>query len=165
MYCQYAAPYRALIMNRSNSLMVYSIGIIAALFLLLGCLQSNDPIVDRWYSDKQVRLGAPLFAKYCARCHGQKAQGLVKNWKQKLADGRYPAPPLNGSGHAWHHALPQLLQIVEHGGSLYDGWMPAFDKVLNETEQYAVIASFQAYWDDVTYQQWQRRNLAAVSKE
>ncbi len=124
---------------------------------LYGC-QAGSDAVERWYSPQQVAVGSSLFASHCASCHGIQAQGLIKNWKQKQADGHLPAPPLNGSGHTWHHDLPLLLSIVQHGGSLYDGQMPAFDQKLNETAQHAVIAFFQSQWDDATYEQWLQRN-------
>ncbi|MDQ6965838.1 MAG: cytochrome c, partial [Mariprofundaceae bacterium] len=63
-------------------------------------------------------------------------------------------PPLNGTGHAWHHSMPLLLQIMQEGGAFYDGNMPGFKEQLSEAEQLAVIAWFQSYWSDDIYRQW-----------
>ncbi|MDX8406550.1 MAG: cytochrome c, partial [Mariprofundus sp.] len=93
---------------------------------LSGCNGVSPDAEKRWYTNDQVEVGGKVFASNCAQCHGRQAQGLVKNWKQRLADGSYPAPPLNGSAHAWHHPLPLLLEIVQQGGALYDGKMPGF---------------------------------------
>jgi len=109
---------------------------------------------QRWYSTTQMTTGKELFGAYCAACHGKQAQGLVADWKQRNADGALPPPPLNGSAHAWHHAMPLLLEIIQQGGALYDGQMPAFADVLNEQEQLAVVAYFQSYWNDETYRLW-----------
>ncbi len=45
--------------------------------------------------------------------------------------------------------------IVQRGGSLYDGSMPAFGDVLDAEQQLAVVAYFQSYWDDETYALWE----------
>ncbi|MDQ6970241.1 MAG: cytochrome c [Mariprofundus sp.] len=125
---------------------------------------------QRWYSEAQVQTGQMLFENHCASCHGLQAQGLVANWKQRDDNGLLPPPPLNGSPHAWHHAMPLLLEIVQQGGSLYDGNMPGFVDVLNTQEQLATVAYFQSYWDDETYNLWQAdeksaiQSLGAVSK-
>ncbi len=109
----------------------------------------------RWYSTAQVKTGKVVFESHCIQCHGFQAQGLVANWKRRLADGSYPPPPLNGTAHAWHHNLPLLLQIVQEGGAIYDGKMPGFAKVLNKQEQLAVIAYLQSLWADDVYHMWQ----------
>ncbi|HFE31980.1 MAG TPA: c-type cytochrome, partial [Gammaproteobacteria bacterium] len=62
---------------------------------------------ERWYDQKQVARGADLFAQNCASCHGAKGEG-TKNWKTPDANGVYPPPPINGTGHAWHHDLALL---------------------------------------------------------
>ncbi len=124
---------------------------------------------QRWYSEAQVQTGQQLFENHCAACHGLQAQGLVANWKQRDDNGLLPPPPLNGSAHAWHHAMPLLLEIVQQGGSLYDGSMPGFVDVLNTQEQLATVAYFQSYWDNETYNLWQAdensatQSLGAVS--
>jgi len=108
----------------------------------------------RWYSKAQLTTGKAVFENHCAQCHGVQAQGLVANWKKRLADGSYPPPPLNGTAHAWHHALPLLLQIVQEGGAIYDGNMPGFADVMNKQEQLAVVAYFQSFWNDDVYRLW-----------
>lgn len=108
----------------------------------------------RWYRSSQVVLGHAVFRSHCARCHGARAQGLVAGWKQRLPDGSWPPPPLDGRGHAWHHALPLLLQVIQQGGSLYEGRMPGFAGKLSEEEQLAAIAWFQSLWSDEVYHLW-----------
>lgn len=122
------------------------------LIVVAGCHQSESAV--RWYSSDQVVRGKVLFARHCASCHGAQAQGLAADWKQRLPDGSLPPPPLNGSAHAWHHPLPLLLQIIQQGGALYDGNMPAFADMLSENEQKDVVAWFQSLWSDETYLAW-----------
>ena len=135
-------------MSRAN-LLIMSLCMVA----LPACNASSDKAV-RWYSPEQVELGARVFADNCAQCHGLQAQGLVKDWKQRLPDGSYPPPPLNGSAHAWHHRLPLLVEIIQQGGALYDGKMPGFKSSLSEAEQRAAIAWFQSLWSDEIYRLW-----------
>jgi mono/diheme cytochrome c family protein len=112
---------------------------------------------ERWYSEKQVKRGAGLFTANCAQCHGAKAQGLTEDWRKPGPDGRYPAPPLNGTAHAWHHPLPQLRRTVRDGGIRLGGTMPAFGERLTAPEIDAAIAWLQSHWSDEVYTAWQGR--------
>jgi len=124
------------------------------LCLLVTFVFSNENVKkNRWYTQKQVIVGKELFINNCSVCHGKKAEKTIL-WKKTLSDGSYPPPPLNGSAHAWHHPKSQLLRIISKGGKLYDGKMPGFDFVLNESDKEAVIAYFQNFWDEEKYGLW-----------
>ena len=110
---------------------------------------------ERWYSKQQVENGSTIFEENCSDCHGAQAGGKVANWKQKLQDGSFPPPPLDGSAHAWHHSRSVLLGVINDGGLEYGGKMPAFKDVLEKEEKLAAIAYFQDFWDDETYRQWE----------
>lgn len=111
---------------------------------------------ERWYGSSQVQAGAIVFAQNCAQCHGDEAQGLIDNWRQRLQDGSFPPPPLDGSAHTWHHPRSVLLQVIDDGGVSLGGQMPAFANVLEHEEKLAAIAFFQNFWSDEIYQQWAR---------
>lgn len=115
---------------------------------------AEQPEVARWYSDEQVVLGGAVFAENCAVCHGAEAQGTAGDWREKLDDGSFPPPPLNGSAHAWHHPQEILLRVIDYGGQAMGGKMPAFIDVLEDSEKLAAIAYFQNFWSDEIYQQW-----------
>ena len=135
--------------------------------LASGCYHSTDDSLSgqelylvnssraRWYSNGQVVSGSQIFETNCAECHGANAEGRYANWKQKLPDGSFPPPPLDGSAHAWHHPRSVLLEVIENGGLALGGKMPAFGAVLNDQEKLAAIAYFQNFWDDETYSQWE----------
>lgn len=131
-----------------------------ALGLLVGCSDPTSngvPVTGRWYTPNQVNSGELLFQTHCVSCHKAKAEGTT-NWKQCLADGSLPPPPLNGTAHAWHHALPVLLRTIEQGGVPLGGTMPAFQQLLSTSERLAVVAYIQSLWSDEIYQNWQQRN-------
>ena len=67
--------------------------------LLVGC---NPDDKDN-SSDFVVQSGEAIYNKNCASCHGPNGQGLAEDWRIKDANGNYPAPPLNGTAHTWHH--------------------------------------------------------------
>ncbi|MDA0279407.1 MAG: cytochrome c [Proteobacteria bacterium] len=117
--------------------------------------ETSGPMeVERWNSAEQVVLGREVFAQNCAVCHGAQAQGTVEDWREKLDDGSFPPPPLNGSAHAWHHPQEILLRVIDYGGEAMGGKMPAFIDVLENDEKLAAVAYFQSFWTDDIYQQW-----------
>lgn len=135
-----------------------------AVMMLLGCLLSacensevgglpvpNAP--PRHTDTAQLALGEQVFADHCARCHGDKAQGDA-NWRKRDADGHYPAPPLNGSGHTWHHSKEVLKQTILNGSPQGKGKMPAWKDKLTEKQIDAVIAWVQSVWPQPVYDAW-----------
>ncbi len=112
----------------------------------------------RWYTTAQLMRGRKVFKKNCATCHGEKGQGLVKNWQKVQPDGKFPAPPLNGTAHAWHHSKTLLLNTVNNGGVAIGGSMPAFKDKLSDKEKEAVVAYVTSLWSDKIYAMWAQRN-------
>lgn len=110
----------------------------------------------RWYMPEQVAQGQPLYAKYCAGCHGERGQGGA-NWDRPNADGSYPPQPLDGSGHSWHHSLSSLETTIAEGGTHQGATMPGFSGVLNKGQRLAVVAAFQSFWSDEIYAGWLSR--------
>jgi len=127
-----------------------------SMMLLLGLLTAcSDGVPERWYSQEQAKVGQVVFQVNCASCHGKQGEG-VPNWRQPDAEGRYPAPPLNGSAHAWHHSLAALQRQVSEGGIRLGGSMPSFAQQLSQAEQLAAIAAFQSFWSDDIYTKWKQ---------
>ena len=118
--------------------------------------EGESQATARWYSATQVSLGKEVFAQNCAECHGPRAGGIVEDWRQRLDDGSFPPPPLDGSAHAWHHPTSMLLQVINNGGQAYGGNMPPFVDVLDYEEKLAAIAYFQNFWTDEIYLRWER---------
>ena len=84
-----------------------------------------------------VDVGKAIYAENCASCHGDNLQGQP-NWSTKKdKDGHNLSPPLNGTGHTWHHSQEQLFSIIRYGFKIYnenyDGKMQGNDK-LNDTK-------------------------------
>jgi len=117
----------------------------------------------RTYDFAQITRGRKLFLQNCAVCHGLNAEG-APNWRQKNADGKYPPPPLNGTGHAWHHPMKALRMTIRDGTQKIGGNMPAWGGKLSEQEIDDIIAWFQSEWPDEIYLAWHRRNEKYANK-
>lgn len=102
----------------------------------------------REYSFSDVTEGGKLFRENCAACHGQQAQG------QQAVAGKPPAPPLNGTGHAWHHPKIRLMQTIMQGTVSKGGNMPSWKDKLSEKQIEQVIAWMQSRWRDEIYAAW-----------
>jgi len=140
---------------------------LSVLFLAVSALmacsdkeQSAQKVEGRWYTNEQVVQGQKIFAENCAVCHGDKGQGLVANWKKPDADGKFPAPPLNGTAHTWHHSKELLMRTVNEGGIALGGVMPPFKDKLTDVEKEAILAHVMSLWPKEIYDTWQKRNPA-----
>jgi len=91
-------------------------------------------------------LGETVFKENCLSCHGEKAKGIAKDWKVRMSNGRYPAPPLNGTAHAWHHSPGLLMKSIDNGGARIGGWMPPFKDKLSIEEKSSVIKYLFDLW-------------------
>ena len=132
--------------------------VLLVLMMIAGCSPDSDQVTQRWYSQHQVDDGAEIFQPYCASCHGEKAQSKP-GWKKADEQGHYPAPPLDGTAHAWHHDLSVLRRTIEIGGIPLGGTMPGFKGQLSDVERDSVIAYFQSFWSDDIYGKWAERFL------
>lgn len=108
---------------------------------------------ERVMDTQVISLGQQVFKASCAECHGANAEG-AQNWRKRDADGHYPAPPLNGSGHAWHHSLEVLRALIENGSLKGKGKMPAWKGKLSDQEIEATMAWFQSLWPQPVYDAW-----------
>lgn len=109
---------------------------------------------------QQILRGGKIFQQNCATCHGKLAQG-TPNWKQRNEDGTFPAPPLNGTGHTWHHSMRVLQNTVRNGTAALGGSMPAWGDKLSEQDIRDVLAWVQAQWPDEIYAKWYQINQRA----
>lgn len=103
-----------------------------------------------------IARGRDLYTQYCASCHGTQLEGAL-NWKKPLANGSFPPPPHDDSGHTWHHPDFLLLQIMSEGGKpLYDGVMPGFAAQLTQEDMRAILEFLKSHWSHKSreYQWW-----------
>lgn len=110
-----------------------------------------------------IEMGFRVYKKNCSACHGESGQG-APDWQKPGPDGKYPPPPLNGTGHAWHHPQAALAQTIRHGTIAIGGKMPALGDKLSDAEIAAVIAWFQSRWPDELYQAWARMDQQSRQK-
>ncbi len=121
-------------------------------------LTACDNAPDAQAQNQQVATGKQVFQDNCQSCHGVNARGAVKDWQKKGADGKFPAPPLDGSAHAWHHNMKALMGTVNRGGIPLGGTMPAFKDTLTDDQKIAVLVYIQSLWPEEIYAAWKKNN-------
>ena len=103
----------------------------------------------------RIKQGRDLYLKTCKACHGPNAEG-APNWRKRDSEGKFPAPPLNGTGHAWHHPQKDLIYTIKNGTQAIGGNMPGWKDKLSDQEIESIILWFQSMWPDELYQAWAR---------
>ena len=100
--------------------------------------------------------GKIIYESYCMSCHQVNLSG-AENWKGLDEDGHRKAPPLNGTGHTWHHDDATLHNIIKHGLAKlvknYEGKMPGFEDNLKDKDIDSVLSYMKSFWPDDVYQQ------------
>lgn len=114
---------------------------------------SSKQMMKREMNFSLITRGGKIFQQNCAVCHGMNAEGQ-KNWRQRNSKDQFPAPPLNGTGHAWHHSNEVNANTIRNGTKQIGGNMPAWKDKLSDDDIDAVIAWFQSNWPDNVYQTW-----------
>jgi mono/diheme cytochrome c family protein len=113
----------------------------------------TTPVPARSFDIAQITRGGEVYQQNCASCHGANGEG-APNWRQRDANDRFPPPPLNGSGHTWHHPLSALRYTIRNGTQAIGGNMPAWKGKLSNEDIDAVIAWFQSKWPEQAYAAW-----------
>jgi S-disulfanyl-L-cysteine oxidoreductase SoxD len=124
---------------------------------------TERPIADP-ANAQQVAAGKRVYDAQCASCHGAGLEGQP-NWRQRLPNGKFPAPPHDASGHTWHHSDALLFDMVKrgvepHAPPGYQSDMPAFGSRLSDGDIAAVLAYIKSTWPDE-----QRKFQAKVSAD
>src|SRR3546814_3959263 len=85
--------------------------------------------------------GKAIYENNCAACHGATLQGQA-NWRERMPNGKLPAPPHDKTGHTWHHPDAMLVDIVKNGlvpgktaPAGYVSDMPAYRDILSDQER------------------------------
>ena len=119
--------------------------------------------------------GAALYAEHCASCHGAELEG-APDWRRRGADGLYPAPPHDETGHTWHHGDRLLFDYTKLGGkatlamrgvSDFESGMPGFGHLLTDDQIRDVLAFIKSTWPELmrSHQEDMTRQEAASQGE
>jgi mono/diheme cytochrome c family protein len=107
-------------------------------------------------SELMITRGKIIYQNNCISCHQVNLVG-VENWKDLDEDGHRKSPPLNGTGHTWHHDDATLHNIIKYGlvklVKNYQGKMLGFEDKLKDKDIDSVLAYIKNFWPDDMYQQ------------
>ena len=106
-------------------------------------------------STLMVARGKIIYENNCVSCHQVNLIG-AENWKGLDEDGHRKAPPLNGTGHTWHHDDATLHNIIKYGLAKivknYDGKMIGFGHKINNKQVDSVLSYIKSHWEDKIYE-------------
>ena len=131
---------------------VVGVVIIGAAAVLYSTIRPSGPAFIDPADQSLVMQGKAIYANNCAACHGESLQGQP-NWRERMSNGRLPAPPHDKSGHTWHHPDAMLVDMVKNGlvpGNTappgYVSDMPAYRDILSDQEIIAVLTYIKSTW-------------------
>jgi mono/diheme cytochrome c family protein len=106
-------------------------------------------------SELMIARGKTIYQNNCISCHQVNLVG-VENWKELDEDGHRKSPPLNGTGHTWHHDDATLHNIIKYGlvklVKNYQGKMLGYEDKLKDKDIDSVLAYIKSFWPDDMYQ-------------
>ena len=106
-------------------------------------------------STLMIARGKIVYESNCVSCHQVNLIG-AENWKGLDGDGHRKAPPLNGTGHTWHHDDATLHNIIKYGLAKivknYDGKMIGFGDKINNKQVDSVLSYIKSHWEDEIYE-------------
>ena len=102
-----------------------------------------------------IARGKIIYENNCVSCHQVNLVG-AENWKGLDEDGHRKAPPLNGTGHTWHHDDATLHNIIKYGLAKlvknYEGKMIGFGDKINDKQIDSVLSYIKSHWEDEIYE-------------
>ena len=106
-------------------------------------------------SPLMIIRGKIIYENNCVSCHQVNLVG-AENWKGLDEDGHRKAPPLNGTGHTWHHDDATLHNIIKYGLAKlvknYEGKMIGFGDKINDKQIDSVLSYIKSHWEDEIYE-------------
>ena len=106
-------------------------------------------------SELMIARGKIIYQNNCISCHQVNLVG-VENWKELDEDGHRKSPPLNGTGHTWHHDDATLHNIIKYGlvklVKNYQGKMLGYEDKLKDKDIDSVLAYIKSFWSNDMYQ-------------
>ena len=106
-------------------------------------------------SPSMIIRGKINYKNNCVSCHQVNLIG-AENWNGLDEDGHRKAPPLNGTGHTWHHDDATLHNIIKYGlvklVKNYEGKMLGFEDNLKDKDIDSILSYIKSFWPDEVYQ-------------
>ena len=106
-------------------------------------------------SKLMIERGKIAYNNNCVSCHMINLAG-ASDWKGVDEDGHRKAPPLNGTGHTWHHDDKTLHAIIKYGLAKlvknYEGKMIGFEDKLSDKEIDSILAYLKSFWPIEKYE-------------
>jgi len=125
------------------------------LILLSGNSSAHNHFPITIDSKLMIARGKIAYENNCVSCHMINLAG-AENWRGLDEDGHRKAPPLNGTGHTWHHDDKTLHSIIKYGlANLIDGYegkMMGFEENLSDKDIDSVLAYIKSYWSKENYE-------------
>ena len=139
----------------NNIIKLSSVLIIFIIFSILSVAKAHNHFPITTESKIMIERGKIAYQNNCVSCHMVNLAG-AENWKEMDEGGHRKAPPLNGTGHTWHHDDQTLHAIIKYGLAKlvknYEGKMIGFEDKLSDKEIDSILAYLKSFWPTDKYE-------------
>ena len=139
--------------SHTNYMRIFFFIIITLLYSKVALSHSHYPITRD--SIEAIKKGKILYNQYCVSCHQANLAGAT-NWQGLDEDGHRKAPPLNGTGHTWHHTDELLHRMIKYGFAKliknYEGKMMGFGDEISDEGIDNILSYIKSYLKDDIYE-------------
>ena len=140
-------------MNKTGILLIF-LAFVASAFTAALFIKGEPAAIVSNSQVMTLQDGQQLYQQNCASCHGIDLQG-EPNWRSAKADGSFPAPPHDETGHTWHHDDAYLFNYTKFGGQGIatmmgldnpNSRMPAFQDSLTDAQILVILDYIKSTW-------------------
>lgn len=120
-----------------NRFLIVVISFVAVLSACSAATSTPTPQPTATSTPDPISQGQQAFARVCAQCHGENAEGYANELN---------APALDSTEHAFHHPDQQIHDWIVNGKVGLGRQMPSLGAQLTDGDVHAVIAYLHTLW-------------------
>lgn len=119
-------------------------GTLIVVLVIIGLFIGYTQVTSESTTPSVIR-GKQLYETYCASCHGVNGVGERPDDIYAMDEYGFVAPPMDDTGHAWHHTDEDLVEMILEG-SPRNPRMIGWKSVLSREDAEDLVEYIKSLW-------------------